>query len=79
MATSVHSFKEDSAALTPQFANHASTTPESDGPVFSFIQRNRALFLTAPLWFSAILIALHTYGGSQLRAVIDFLSGISTK
>jgi len=79
MATSVHPFKEDSAALTPQFANHASTTPESDGPIFSFIQRNKALFLTSPLWFSAILIALHSYGGSQLRAVIDFLSGVTPK
>jgi hypothetical protein len=53
--------------------------PESLGPAFSFIRQHRILFLTTPLWLGAIMIALHTFGGPQLRAAIDFLNGVAAK
>jgi hypothetical protein len=52
---------------------------EREWPFFSFVQDHRNLFLATPIWFGAIMIALHTYGSPELRAAIDFLNGAPPK
>jgi len=54
-----------------------SMPPESDGPIFSLIQRFRVVVLTSPLWLAALMIGLRMYGGQRIHAVIDFLTGIA--
>ncbi len=76
MASSAPPVKSRSLSEEAAVRKFSTKAPESDGRVLSLVQRNRVLFLTSPFWFSAIIIALRTFGGSELRAAINFLSGI---
>ena len=76
MATSMRQIKRNRQAAEDAAGTTAQTSPASEGPIISFIQRSRVIVLTSPLWLGAIMIGLHALGGQSIHAVIDFVTGV---
>ena len=79
MATSMPKMGSSDSNVKAAAGKTAAPLPESEGEFFLFIERNKIAVLSSPFCLAAIMISLDVFAGERVRAVIDFLTGITQR